>query len=67
LEKKLYTLTAQGADYRLFLTMERNPNLPVALIKQSRVYVFEPPAGVKASLQRTFKTQPRVENNPVER
>ena len=33
LEKKLYTLQAQGADYRLFLTMERNPNLPVALIK----------------------------------
>lgn len=67
LEKKLYTINATGENYRLFLTMEMNPNLPVALIKQSRVYTFEPPAGVKASLMRSFKVSDRIEKNPVER
>jgi dynein heavy chain 1 len=34
--------------------MEFNPKIPPNLIRLSRVYVFEPPSGVKASLQRSF-------------
>ena len=42
-------------SYRLFLCLEMgSPNLPSNLIRQSRLYVFEPPSGMKASLQRSF-------------
>jgi len=57
-------------NFRLFLTMEFHPRIPANLIKLSRVYVFEPPSGVKASLQRSYAqvlTQERSERAPVER
>lgn len=69
LEKKLYGMNAQK-DFRLFLTMEFNPRIPANLIRLSRVYVFEPPSGVKASLQRSFTqilSADRTDRQPVER
>jgi len=57
LEKKLHSLTPH-AHFRLFLTMEINPRLPVNLLRAGRVFVFEPPPGVRANLLRTFSTLP---------
>ena len=40
--------------FRLFLTMEINPKLPTNLLRAGRVFVFEPPPGIRANLLRTF-------------
>ncbi|CAB4007938.1 Cytoplasmic dynein 1 heavy chain 1, partial [Paramuricea clavata] len=68
LEKKLHTLNCH-ANFRLFLTMEINPKVPVNLLRASRVFVFEPPPGIKANLFRTFSTIPaaRMCRAPTER
>lgn len=57
LEKKIHSLTPH-ANFRLFLTMEINPRLPTNLLRAGRVFVFEPPPGIRANLQRTFSTVP---------
>lgn len=52
------------------MTMEFNPKVPTTLIRQSRTFVFEPPSGIKASLNRTFTNvinPARSEKSPVER
>lgn len=36
--------------------MEINPGVPVNLLRAGRIFVFEPPPGVKANLLRTFNT-----------
>ncbi|CAG0913348.1 unnamed protein product [Notodromas monacha] len=56
LEKKLHTLTQPHPAFRLFLTMELNPKLPVNLLRAGRILLFEPPPGIKANLIRTFST-----------
>uniref|UniRef100_A0A7S4VS10 Dynein heavy chain n=1 Tax=Alexandrium monilatum TaxID=311494 RepID=A0A7S4VS10_9DINO len=69
LEKKLYSMNP-SQNFRLFLTLEFNPRIPANLIRLSRVYVFEPPSGVKASLQRSFTqvlSADRTDRQPVER
>ncbi len=68
MEKKLSGLTPH-ANFRLFMTTEINPKLPVNLIRSSRVFVYEPAAGVKANLLRTlnaFKPE-QMSKEPVER
>lgn len=55
LEKKLHSLQPH-ANFRLFLTMEINPKLPVNLLRAGRIFVFEPPPGIRANLLRTFST-----------
>lgn len=55
LEKKLHSLQPH-ANFRLFLTMEVNPKIPVNLLRAGRIFVFEPPPGIKANLLRTFST-----------
>lgn len=55
LEKKLHSLQPH-AGFRLFLTMEINPKLPVNLLRAGRIFVFEPPPGIRANLLRTFST-----------
>ncbi|KAJ2477142.1 dynein heavy chain, partial [Coemansia sp. RSA 2052] len=47
--KRLPTLRAH-ADFRLFLTMEISPAVPLSLLRRARTLVFEPPPGVRASL-----------------
>jgi dynein heavy chain 1 len=68
LEKKLHTLTPHP-NFRLFMTMEINPKVPVNLLRASRIFVYEPPPGIKANLLRTFSTIPasRMCQQPSER
>jgi dynein heavy chain 1 len=70
LEKKLYSVRDScHKDFRLFLTSEIHPELPVNLIRQCDIFVFEPPSGVKASMLRSFEDAPseRVNRSPAER
>jgi len=55
LEKKLHSIQAH-AGFRLFLTCEINPKLPVNLLRAGRIFTYEPPPGVRANLLRTFST-----------
>merc|ERR1719510_1135404 len=68
LEKKLHSLQAH-ANFRLFLTCEITPKIPVNLLRAGRIFTFEPPPGVKANLIRTFATIPgsRMMKSPNER
>ncbi|XP_039279680.1 dynein heavy chain, cytoplasmic [Nilaparvata lugens] len=68
LEKKLHSLQPHAA-FRLFLTMEINAKVPVNLLRAGRIFVFEPPPGIKANLLRTFSTVPasRMMKVPNER
>lgn len=69
IEKKIHRLTPHD-NFRLFLAMEFNPKVPSTLIRQSYKLVFEPPDGIKASLQRSYKqvfTQARSDRAPTER
>jgi dynein heavy chain 1 len=72
-EKKIYNTEFRGKDqmeFRLFLTMENNPKVPSTLLKNSQVLVFEPPAGIKAALIRSYAqsvTVERTEKEPIER
>ncbi|XP_069493861.1 cytoplasmic dynein 1 heavy chain 1 [Ambystoma mexicanum] len=68
LEKKLHSLQPH-AGFRLFLTMEINPKVPVNLLRAGRIFVFEPPPGVKANMLRTFSSIPvaRICKSPNER
>lgn len=69
LEKKLHRIKPND-NFRLFLTMEIHPKVPRTLVRMSQVFVFEPPAGIKASLQRTYTTvldTARSDKSPVER
>ena len=49
LEKRLQNLGANRA-FRLFLTMEATPKIPVNILRQGRVLMNEPPAGMRANL-----------------
>ncbi|KAI8810266.1 dynein heavy chain [Cladochytrium replicatum] len=68
LEKRLHGLKPHS-NFRLFLTMETNPKVPVNLLRQSRVLMFEPPPGLKANLQETLRSIPasRLIKGPNER
>ena len=55
LEKKLQTLNPHR-NFRLFLTMEANPVIPVNILRQSRVVMNEPPPGIKANLMDSLRT-----------
>jgi dynein heavy chain 1 len=68
LEKKLHSLEAKPG-FRLFLTSEVHPAIPGALLRLSRVLVFEPPPGVRANLEHILAAIPaeRMAKAPVER
>ncbi|EDW50531.1 GM13947 [Drosophila sechellia] len=68
LEKKMHSLQPHSG-FRLFLTMEINPKVPVNLLRAGRIFVFEPPPGIRANLLRTFSTVPaaRMMKTPSER
>ncbi|CAH1756141.1 13650_t:CDS:10 [Entrophospora sp. SA101] len=68
LEKKLHSMNAHR-NFRLFLTMETNPKVPVNLLRLSRILMFEPPPGIKANLQESLKSIPhsRISKGPTER
>eukprot|EP00051_Salpingoeca_urceolata_P022682 m.374607 g.374607 ORF g.374607 m.374607 type:complete len:4614 (-) comp20005_c1_seq14:242-14083(-) len=68
LEKRLTSLTPHPS-FRLFLTSEIHPKLPVNITRTSRVFVYEPAPGVKANLLGTLHTFPtsRINAEPAER
>lgn len=68
LEKKLHALQS-NPNFRLFLTLEIHPKIPVNLLRAGRIFVFEPPPGIRANLLRTFSTIPaaRMMRAPNER
>jgi dynein heavy chain 1 len=57
LEKTMLKL-APHPQFRLFLTAAINPKLPASLLSHSRVFVYEPAAGIKASLLSTLNRIP---------
>ncbi|KAF8922147.1 dynein heavy chain [Mucidula mucida] len=68
LEKKLHTLNP-SRNFRLFLTMEANPSIPVNILRQSRLIMNEPPPGVKANLLDSLRSIPpsRLSQGPTEK
>ncbi|VEL14323.1 unnamed protein product [Protopolystoma xenopodis] len=50
LEKKLHNIQPHPG-FRLFLTMEISPKIPVNLLRSGRVFTFEPPPGIKVCSQ----------------
>jgi len=68
LEKRLHGIQPHP-DFRLFMTMETNPRVPVNLISMSRVFMFEPPPGIKANLTNSLRglSSHLVTKMPVER
>jgi len=68
LEKKMQTLNPHRS-FRLFLTMEANPSIPVNILRQSRLIMNEPPPGVKANLLDSLQTisPQRLSQGPAEK
>jgi len=56
LEKRLALFAAEGSDpgFRLFLTSDPSPKIPIGLLERSIKLTNEPPAGLKANLLRAF-------------
>jgi dynein heavy chain 1 len=57
LVKRLQALSSgTHPDFRIFITSEINPRLPMALLRISDIIVAEAPTGVKASMARFFSS-----------
>lgn len=67
-EKKLQTLNPTP-NFRLFLTMETNPLVPINILRQSRIVMNEPPPGIKANILETLRNIPsqNLQNGPIEK
>jgi len=67
LEKRMSALKAHS-DFRLFLSMESSPKIPVNLIRASRSLVYEQPAGIRANMKDTLTVlSDRGTRTPVEK
>lgn len=68
LEKRLHSLSP-SPSFRLFLTMETNPVIPVNILRQSRIIMNEPPPGVRANLLDTLRGLPvsKLQTGPAEK
>ncbi|QRW00298.1 cytoplasmic dynein 1 heavy chain 1 [Ceratobasidium sp. AG-Ba] len=68
LEKRLQNLSPHRS-FRLFLTMEANPTIPVNILRQSHIFMNEPPPGIKANLLDSFKniSPARLSQGPSEK
>ncbi|EIW66046.1 hypothetical protein TREMEDRAFT_35527 [Tremella mesenterica DSM 1558] len=68
LEKRLHSLTPHPS-FRLFLTMETSPVIPVNILRQSRIIMNEPPPGVRANLLDSLQSLPqsRLSSGPAEK
>ncbi|KNE70419.1 hypothetical protein AMAG_14553, partial [Allomyces macrogynus ATCC 38327] len=69
LEKRLHSLRPHPS-FRLFLTTETNPCVPVNLLRQSRIFMFESPPGVRANLLdslNSIKSMPTLIKGPSEK
>ncbi|KAL9594298.1 MAG: hypothetical protein Q9219_007108 [cf. Caloplaca sp. 3 TL-2023] len=67
LEKRLGSLKPHP-DFRLFLSMETSPKIPVNLLRTSRILMYEQPAGVRANMRDSLSTLAiRASSGPVEK
>lgn len=67
LEKRMESLNPHS-DFRLFLSMESSPKIPVNLLRASRVLMYEQPAGVRANMKDSMSSlSNRATKSPVER
>lgn len=68
LEKRLQSLNPNRA-FRLFLTMETNPSIPVNILRQGRVLMNEPPPGIRANILESLRTiaPSRLASGPAEK
>ncbi|ODA76229.1 hypothetical protein RJ55_08074 [Drechmeria coniospora] len=67
LEKRMEALNPPKG-FRLFLSMESSPKIPVNLIRASRVLMYEQPAGVRANMKDSMSSlSTRATKSPVER
>ena len=68
LEKRLHSLSP-SRNFRLFLTMETNPVIPINILRQSRIIMNEPPPGLRANLLDTLRGLPqaRLSTGPAEK
>ena len=67
LEKRMESLNPHS-DFRLFLSMEASPKIPVNLLRASRVLMYEQPAGVRANMKDSMSSlSTRSTKPPVER
>ncbi|KAM0751755.1 hypothetical protein T439DRAFT_218203 [Meredithblackwellia eburnea MCA 4105] len=68
LEKRLQSLNPNRA-FRLFLTMETNPSIPVNILRQGRVLMNEPPPGIRANILESLRTisPARISSGPAEK
>lgn len=67
LEKRMDSLNPH-ASFRLFLSMESSPKIPVNLLRASRVLMYEQPAGVRANMKDSMSSlSTRATRSPVER
>ncbi|KAH7030898.1 LOW QUALITY PROTEIN: dynein heavy chain, N-terminal region 1-domain-containing protein [Microdochium trichocladiopsis] len=67
LEKRMESLNPHS-DFRLFLSMESSPKIPVNFLRASRVLMYEQPAGVRANMKDSISSlSTRASRSPVER
>ncbi|KAL8276643.1 hypothetical protein RQP46_010992 [Phenoliferia psychrophenolica] len=68
LEKRLQSLNP-NRSFRLFLTMETNPSIPVNILRQGRVLMNEPPPGIRANILESLRTiaPARLASGPAEK
>jgi dynein heavy chain 1 len=67
LEKRLDSLKPHP-DFRLFLSMESSPKIPVNLLRASRVLMYEQPAGIRANMKDSLSSMAeRATKQPVEK
>ena len=67
LEKRLATLKPHP-DFRLMLSMESSPKIPVNLLRASRVMMYEQPAGIRANMKDSLSSlSRRTADQPVEK
>ena len=55
LEKRLSSLSPHS-DFRIFLSMETSPKIPVNLLRASRILLYEQPAGIRANMRDSLST-----------
>jgi dynein heavy chain 1 len=67
LEKRLNSLNPHN-EFRLFLSMESTPKIPVNLLRASRVLMYEQPAGIRANMKDSLSVlASRASKAPVEK
>jgi dynein heavy chain 1 len=63
LEKRLEALKP-NPEFRLFLSMESSPKIPVNLLRASRVLSYEQPAGIRANMKDSLSSLAEKANKP---